>query len=177
MLCSFTDVLWVSHCWFDSSSRTQSCWPFRQVEVKSDESHAWNNQYGNPLLHAVGIVLGIYTWSLGMSFILGTLGELAILKNLDVRVKNSIVMGWLTLYSLIYLFCGFGILHIKFPLPYVRYCWVIRGHETESKTLDRSVHMIIILSSWKRALFVGYGAVLKCLEFSHLCAGGDLSVM
>lgn len=41
----------------------------------------------------MGIILRIYMQSLVMSFILETLEELAILKNSDVRVKYSIVMG------------------------------------------------------------------------------------
>lgn len=45
------------------------------------------------LLYAMGIILRIYMQSLVMSFILETLEELAILKNSDVRVKYSIVMG------------------------------------------------------------------------------------
>lgn len=57
--------------------------------------------------------------SLEMSFILEALRELAILKTPDVRANNSIVMGWITLYFLTYLFCKFGILHIKLFFPYV----------------------------------------------------------
>ena len=73
----------------------------------------------------MGVILRIYMQSLVMSFILETLEELAILKNSDVRVKYSIVMGWLTLYSLIYLFCKFEF--CKFYLTYITH--ILLSHQ------------------------------------------------
>lgn len=79
------------------------------------------------VLNAVGLVLKIYVWSLVTSFILEAFGDLAILKNPDVRLENFIVVGWITLYSLNYLFCKFEIVQIKFFLPYIHY-----SHTAES---------------------------------------------
>ena len=110
--------------WFVHSSKEDAalCWSFQKGEVKSSRSQSGNNQYRSTLLYAISVILRIYMWSLVMSFILETLEELAILKNSDVRVKNSnsIVMGWLTPYSLIYLFCKFEFCILSFSyLTYI----------------------------------------------------------
>ena len=94
---SFRDVLWAQCCWFylyTFPRRTQTLTdPSSRERLSQAETSQGKINTEKHLLYSMGVILRIYMQSLVMSFILETLEELAILKNSDVRVKYSIVMG------------------------------------------------------------------------------------
>lgn len=94
---SFRDVLWAQCCWFDLYTFPRRTQTFTDPSIRERLSQAETSRgkinTEKHLLYAMGVILRIYMQSLVMSFILETLEELAILKNFDVRVKYSIVMG------------------------------------------------------------------------------------
>ena len=93
---SFRDVLWAQCCWLDLCTfpRTQTCPdPSIRERLSQAETSGGESNTEKHLLSAMAVNLSTYMQSLVMSCILETLEELAILKNSDVRVKYSIVMG------------------------------------------------------------------------------------
>lgn len=62
--------------------------PSSRKKLSQAEASQKNNHHSNILLYAEGVVLKIYVCSVVMGFILEALGDLAILKNLDVKSEE-----------------------------------------------------------------------------------------